>query len=68
MQTPRTQLKLWTDLQQNGLLQRLPPSRHRVRGLRFLDRLVVPRPPTLLRLFQLILGFWRRRQGYSRER
>ena len=57
--------------QRNGLLARLPPSRLRVWGLRFLGRLTIHRPRTLLllfQIFQLILGFWRRRQGYSRER
>ena len=56
--------------QRNGLLARLPPSRPRVWGLRFLGRLTILRPRTLLRIFLLFLliqGFWRRHQGYSRE-
>jgi hypothetical protein len=54
------------DWQRNGLVVRLPPSRPRVWGLRFLGRLVIHRPQILLRLFQRIQGFWRRRQDYSR--
>ena len=63
-QTQQTFLNEW---QRNGLFIRLPPSRHRVWGLRLLDRLVRHRPQTLLRLCHSILGFWRRRQGCSRE-
>ena len=57
--------------QRNGLVARLPPSRRRVWGLRFLGYLMIHRPRTLLLLFhivKLIQGFWRRHQGYSRER
>ena len=36
--------------QRNGLLVRLPPSRPRVWGLRFLGRLTIHRPRTLLRV------------------
>ena len=67
VQTQRKQQERWNDVQRNGLLHRLQPSRPRVWCLRFLGRLVVHLPQNLLRMFQLILGFWLRRQGYSRE-
>ena len=67
VQTQRKQQEFWNDVQRNGLVHRRQPSRLRVWVLRFLGRLVVQLPQNLLRMCQIILGFWLRHQGYSRE-